>query len=305
MSTILNPIQYIFVATILLYLLDSIWEIGSIFRSFSKRLASCFILAGLTLHCAFLLIISIRSGTLPISTLFESSIFYLSLIVLVSVILKYIYKLSSITIFVMPIVTGFSIAAFALVSNDLTLTYDLKKFWLFAHIIPIFLGYAAFTVSFILSVMYLTQERQLKKKAFGPLFESLPSLETLDTLMWKTVTFGFPLLTIGLVSGTIWAKTSNILGELWYLDSKVLLGALTWLIYAALLHLRLGASFHGTKVACVTIGGFIIVILTFIGPFLMGSKHAYDKVSLKLEQKTPSDKAELSSRDVNIAKVKF
>ncbi len=296
----LNPIQYIFTVAILLYLLDSIWEIGAIFRPgrFSKRLSCCLILSGLSLHCIFLLIVSASSGILPISTLFESSAFYLFLIVLVSVVLKYLYKLPSLTPFVMPLVTGFSIATIALVRNDLTLPYNLKSFWLFAHIIPLFLGYATFTVSFIFSIMYLTQERLLKKKAFGPLFESLPSLETLDALMWKTVTFGFPLLTIGLVSGTVWAKTSNILGELWYLDPKVLLGSLTWLIYAALLHMRLGASFHGTRVAVVTIAGFVIVILTFIGPFLMGAKHAYEKGSAGLEQKaTPVD--------VSMAKVKF
>ena len=73
-------------------------------------------------------------------------------------------------------------------------------------------------------------------------------METLDTLMWKTITFGFPLITIGLVTGTIWAKTSNILGELWYLDSKVLLGMLTWLVYAALFAFEVrGFHFMGQK----------------------------------------------------------
>ena len=201
-----SPIQFVFIAAIVLYLLDSIWEVGSIFNPnrFSKRLADYFIIAGLSIHCAFLIIVSAQSGTLPISTLFESSTFYLSLIVLLSVILKFLYRLQSLTPFVMPIVTGFSIAAVTLVKNDLALTANLKTFWLFAHIIPIFLGYASFTVSFIFSIMYLTMERQLKKKSFGPLFESLPSLENLDALMWKTITMGFPLLTIGLISGTVW-----------------------------------------------------------------------------------------------------
>ena len=299
MINLLSPIQYIFIATIVLYILDSVWEVGSLFRpgTFSKRLSNYFILTGLSFHCAFLIVVSIGSGTLPITTLFESSTFYLSLIVLLSVILKFLYRLQALTPFVMPIVTGFSIASIALIRNDLALTYNLKTFWLFAHIIPLFLGYASFTVSFIFSIMYLTQERQLKKKSFGPLFESLPSLETLDALMWKTITLGFPLLTIGLVSGTVWAKTSNILGLLWYLDPKVTLGALTWLIYAAILHLRLGASFHGTRVAIVTIAGFVIVILTFIGPFLMGHKHGYDKGSAKLEQ-------EIAPEPPGIAKVK-
>ena len=287
-----NPIiQLVFIPAIVFYLLDSVWEIGYIFRpdKFSKSLSNFYILTGLSFHIAFIIILSTKSGNLPISTLYESSVFFLFLIVLVSVVLKYLYRLPSLTPFVMPIVTVFSIAAIALIKNELTLTEDLSKFWQIVHIIPIFLGYAAFTVSFILSLMYLTQERQLKAKNFGPLFNSLPSLETLDTLMWKTITFGFPLITIGLVTGIIWTKTSNILGELWYLDSKVLLGILTWLVYAALLHLRLGASFHGTKVACVTIAGFIVVLLTYIGPFLLGSKHAYDKDSVKIEYEIPPD----------------
>lgn len=295
-----NSIQAIFIGAIFFYFLDSIWEIGSIFRveKFSKRVANFLILTGLALHSAFLIILSIKSRNLPIATLFESAVFFIFLIVLIAVITKYLYKLPSLTPFVMTIVTILSIASIALIRNDLVLSNDLAKFWQIVHIIPIFLGYAAFTVSFILSIMYLVQERQLKAKNFGSLFNSLPSLETMDNLMWKTITFGFPLLTIGLVSGTIWAKTSNILGDLWYLDSKVLLGAFTWLVYAALLHLRLGASFHGTKVACVTIGCFIVVLLTFVGPFLMGSKHAYVKSSIELEQKKPPD-------DVGMAKIEF
>lgn len=284
-----DPIQYIFILTILFYLLDSIWELGSIFHPnrFNKTATNYFITAGLCSHSAFLLITCLRSGNLPITTLFESATFYLYIIVLISVALKYLYRFPSLTTFLMPVITGFSIAAVALVGNTLSLTYELKRFWQFAHIIPIFLGYSVFTVSFVLSIMYLTQERQLKKKAFGPLFESLPSLETLDALMWKTITLGFPLLTIGLVSGTVWAKTSNILGELWYLDPTVLLGFLTWLIYAALLHLRLGASFHGTKVAFVTIIGFIIVVFTFVSPFFVGSRHAYIENSAPLKNEIP------------------
>jgi ABC-type transport system involved in cytochrome c biogenesis permease subunit len=295
-----NSIQAIFIGAVFFYFLDSIWEIGAIFRleKFSKRLINFFILSGLGLHGAFLIILSVKSKNLPINTLFESSVFFLFLIVLIAVITKYLYKLPSLTPFVLPVITVVSIASIALIRNDLILSNDLAKFWQIVHIIPIFLGYAAFMVSFILSIMYLTQERQLKTKNFGLLFNSLPSLETLDALMWKTITFGFPLLTIGLVTGTIWAKTSNILGELWYLDSKVLLGAFTWLVYAALLHLRLGASFHGTKVACVTIACFVIVLLTFIGPFLIGSRHAYVKSSIELEQKIPPD-------DVGMAKMEF
>ena len=119
MINLLSPIQYIFIAAIVLYILDSVWEVGSLFRpgTFNKRLSNYFILTGLSFHCAFLIVVSIRSGTLPVSTLFESSTFYLSLIVLLSVILKFLYRLQALTPFVMPIVTGFSIASIALIET--------------------------------------------------------------------------------------------------------------------------------------------------------------------------------------------
>ena len=125
----------------------------------------------------------------------------------------------------LPIVTcAFNIWALTFDGGNLLITVSLPNFWLIAHIIPIFVGYAAFTISFSLSIMYLTQQRQLKHKLFGSLFNKLPSLEGIDKLMWKTISFGFPLLTLGLVFGTFWVKTQNVLGDMWYLDYKVVLG---------------------------------------------------------------------------------
>lgn len=181
----------------------------------------------------------------------------------------------------MPLVVLLSCAGIPLVWSDFTIAENLQKFWLISHIIPIFFGYASFAVAFIVSIMYLTQERQLKIKVFGALWEHLPPLETLDKVMWKSITLGFPLLTLGLICGTFWIKTSNVLGETWYLDPKVLFGTATWLIYAALLHLRLGASYHGTKVACLTIAGFVLVLATFLGTFFLGSQHGFQKTTEK------------------------
>lgn len=270
-----------FIVTIILYFTSSVWSIGHIVKPlfFNKKVAKWTMMMGFFVHSGFLVFLGLESGNIPITNVYESFISLLWCVLFVYINLDYLYKLQSLDTFLVPLVTALSIWALTFDGGNLTIIVSLKNFWLVAHIIPIFVGYAAFTISFSLSIMYLTQQRQLKLKLFGSLFNKLPSLEGIDSLMWKTISFGFPLLTLGLVFGAFWVKTQNILGETWYLDYKVILGLATWLIYAALLHMRLVASFHGTKVACMTIAGFCLVLFTFIGTFFLGSKHAFQKVN--------------------------
>ncbi len=270
-----------FIITILLYFVSSVWSIGSIIKPifFTKKVAKWSMMMGFFIHSGFLVFLGLESGNIPITNVYESFVSLLWCVLFVYINLDYLYKLPSLDTFLMPLVTALSIWALTFDGGNLLITVSLQNFWLVAHIIPIFIGYAAFTISFSLSVMYLTQQRQLKHKLFGPLFSKLPSLEGIDKLMWKTISFGFPLLTLGLVFGTFWVRTQDILGEQWYLDYKVVLGLATWLIYAALLHMRLVASFHGTRIALLTIAGFCLVLFTFIGTFFMGSKHAFQRVS--------------------------
>ncbi|MGQ3686030.1 MAG: cytochrome C assembly family protein [Candidatus Loosdrechtia sp.] len=232
---------------------------------------------GFFVHTGFLIYLGLESNNIPITNVYESFVSLLWCILFVYINLDYLYKLPSLDAFLLPVITALSLWALTFDGRDSFVTVKLQNFWLIAHIIPIFIGYAAFTISFSLSVMYLTQQRQLKHKAFGPLFNKLPSLEGIDRLMWKTISFGFPLLTLGLILGTFWIKTQNTPGEAWYLDYKVIMGLATWLVYAALLHMRLVASFHGTKIACMTIAGFCLVLITFFGAFFMGSKHSFQK----------------------------
>ena len=75
----------------------------------------------------------------------------------------------------------------------------LKSRWLAVHTTFAFAGYAAFTVSFGTAVMYLIQQRFLKQKKFGPLYQKLPALDVLDDISYRCLTYGFPLLTIAII----------------------------------------------------------------------------------------------------------
>ena len=150
----------------------------------------------------------------------------------------------------------------------------LDSFWLPIHISLAFLGNAVFTVAFVAAIFYLMQERMLKSKKFSALYYRLPSLDTLDMINYRCLTFGFPLMTMGIISGAVWAEMSW--GTYWSWDPKETWALITWFIYAALLHGRLTTGWRGRRAAILAIVGFIFVLFTFIGVnMLLPGLHSY------------------------------
>jgi len=148
----------------------------------------------------------------------------------------------------------------------------LKGFWFYSHIILVLTGEAALGLACGTGILYLLQEKGIKTKSPGFFFKRLPSLDFLDNVGYTCLTTGFALLTIGLVTGFIYAKT--IWGTFWSWDPKEVFSAGTWLVYAALLHLRLYSGWRGRKSAIMTIIGFFIIMFTFLGVnMLLGGHH--------------------------------
>lgn len=134
--------------------------------------------------------------------------------------------------------------------------------WLGIHIGLALLGYAALTLMFCAGVMYLIQEQQLKSKRPGAWYRYLPSLTLLDELNAKALLLGFPFLTQGIVTGSVWAKYNHGSYWQWSLTSLPLL--LAWLIYAFLLGGRRALGWQGTKAARATVAGFVVVLVSYV-----------------------------------------
>lgn len=148
----------------------------------------------------------------------------------------------------------------------------LKGFWFFSHIILIFTGEAALGLACGAGILYLIQEKGIKSKNPGFFFKRLPSLDFLDMVSYTCTTTGFALLTFGLVTGFIYAK--SIWGSFWSWDFKELFSVGTWLVYAALLHFRFHSGWRGRRSAIMTIVGFAIIIFTFLGVnLILGGHH--------------------------------
>jgi len=186
------------------------------------------------------------------------------------------YHIKVLGAFLTPIALILMLFGLALPKEIVPLAPALKSFWHPFHVIFAFLGNATFVLAFSCGVMYLIQEHQLKAKRMGAIAKRLPSLSLLDDLSYLSLKFGFPLLTLGIITGAVWAEYAW--GRYWNWDPKETWSLITWLLYAALLHQRLTVGWRGRKAAIMAIVGFLAVLFTFLGVnLLLPGLHTYSK----------------------------
>lgn len=136
--------------------------------------------------------------------------------------------------------------------------------YLRTHLIGIYFSYIVFFAASLAAIAYLFQDNLLKNKRTVAIFNYLPDLSFLDKLNYRSIGLGFPLLTVSIVSGFIWAK--NIYGGYWVsCNSRQIYSLILWLIYAVILHVRLSERLRGKKVALLSLFAFCIIILSLLG----------------------------------------
>jgi cytochrome c-type biogenesis protein CcsB len=217
-------------------------------------------------------------GHAPLSNLYESLIFFAWTIALIYVWIERRTGSKTIGVFAMPFAfLAMAYASFSPNMNDRIqpLLPALQSNWLIAHVITCFLGYAAFTVSCSLSIMFLLKKPKTKlKKEEQGLPAYFPEIAVLDDLIYQTIIIGFLLLTLGIATGSIWAHSAW--GTYWSWDPKETWSLITWLVYAALLHARMMKGWHGTRIAWLSIIGFACVLFTYFGVnFILSGLHSY------------------------------
>jgi ABC-type transport system involved in cytochrome c biogenesis permease subunit len=148
--------------------------------------------------------------------------------------------------------------------------------WSGVHRLSAYGGAAAFAVAASGGLMYLLANRRLRAKTALP-SASLGSLERLEQLTLYSVTVGFPLLTIGLITGLtkILSDPHNALGAHWFSRPKVLLTFGVWVTYGLVLHAPLNPSFRGRRAALLSVIGFVLMIGTLVAVQFMptGASH--------------------------------
>lgn len=256
--------KFFFFCTLVLYggatlaYLTYLLRTTPLLAAWAHRLISVGFIAHLlsTIHRAVL------TGQLPLTSMHESLSFFSLAIVGAFILFERGYRLAILGSFVTPLALMAIIASSALPDGIVQVSPLLRSNWFWVHALLAFTSYAAFTITFATSAMYLLQEHFLKRKRFGVLFRKLPSLEVMDGISYRCLTIGFPLLTLTIMSGAVWSAQTG--GAYWnWSDRKQVWTLITWFIYAALLHGRLTTGWRGRRAALLSILGFIVLLVTF------------------------------------------
>jgi cytochrome c-type biogenesis protein CcsB len=260
--------------------LYSLGLVHSVLTVFNKkqtffRPALMSVLAGLLCHIAAIVFRAVELQYIPLTQRSEAFSFFAAMATLGFLIAYAKYRIAPLSVFAFPVI--FIMMFIANLSHDPSDSIPpvLRSNWIYIHTPLVFLGYAALFFAFAAAIMYLLQERELKSKHPTRFHHRLPSLEVCDDLAYKSIAIGFPLITLGIISGALGAQTAW--GTIWGGDPKVLLSFSTWFIYLLLIHYRLIGGWRGKKAAYLAIMGFIGVLVTFLGASYFGGPHTFDQ----------------------------
>jgi cytochrome c-type biogenesis protein CcsB len=267
---------FFFKGALFLYLLGTLGYIVFIVRQSKPmaRISYGLLLVGFIFHTLAIGLWTIQYGYFPVHNLRESLSFFAWAIIGVYLLIQLRFNILVLGSFLSPLAAVMMLGSSFLHPQTGTVNPLLQNFWLAVHIVFIFLGNGAFAIAFLAGVMYLIQEHQIKSKRLGYLYHRLPALEILDTLNYNCLVYGFPLLTLGMLSGSIFAQYT--LGTFWRWDPKEVWSLITWLLYAALLHGRLASGWRGRRSAIISIIGFLVLIFSFLGVnFFLQGYHSF------------------------------
>ena len=248
------------------------------------------------------------NGYFPLSNLYESLIFLTWCLTLTQIIVNLQVKSQIVNAISLPI--DLFIIAFATISlpqgmqQANPLVPALHSNWLMMHVTVMILSYAFLLVGSLISILFLIitkgQSVKLKGDSSGYLINNISAidstitqqnnittlnfmsrmnlLQSLDNLSYRIIGLGFPLLTIGIISGAVWANEAW--GSYWSWDPKETWALITWLVFASYLHSRLTKSWSGKKPAILASIGFFIVWICYLGVNFLGQGlHSYGWVS--------------------------
>lgn len=261
----------LFNASFAVYLFSLFVAVTALFvrRRFLTIGALALLAAGAVAQTVYMAMRWHEAGRAPFSNMFESLVLFAWTIVVVCLAVQSRAKsripvLSAATAVAVVLVLAY---ASAFESDIKPLMPALQSNWLSVHVFTCFLGYGGFAVSFVSAIILLVAGR-----ASGNASEEM--LETCDTVVARTVSFGFLFLSVGIITGAVWANSAW--GTYWSWDPKETWSLITWFVYAVYLHCRYMRGWRGKRAAWISIIGFASVIFTYFGVnFLLSGLHSY------------------------------
>ena len=296
-NLIYEPVSLLGLLVFYVLLVNLPISLGAVFKkksSFIVRILTILVNLLITVQLLFRWSIS---GHFPISNLYESLYFLTWAITMGQLLIEREYQSPIIPTISIPI--ELLIVAFAcfVLPDDLKLSSNLvpalRSSWLVMHVSVVMLSYAALIIGSLLSasVLFFNKNNplQIRSSSIGiggfkvsnnyPLSDLVDPIdfslsEELDTLSYRSILVGFVLLTVGLISGAVWANEAW--GTWWSWDPKETWAFISWLFYAAYLHMRISKGWQGRRPALLATTGFFVVLVCYLGVNFLGiGLHSY------------------------------
>lgn len=256
----------LFIVTTLLYLASSglfvAYLMGAPGSERGMKIAPRLLAVGAVMHGLHIIVASAVAHVCPVEGI-HFSMSVVSLLVCVAyLVMRTRARIDVVGAFVAPLALTSLLASRFVGGGALEPGPRFRSALLPLHVTMNLLGVALFSLAFAAALAYLVQEKQLKKKRLEGIFQRLPPLDSLDKAEHRFLLAGFPLLTVGIVTGTFWAKRVEEGGTAEI--ARAAFGYITWLLFAAVLLLRAAAGWRGRRAAYGTIAGFGFAVLVLI-----------------------------------------
>ncbi len=267
-------LDFLFGLTAFLYLLGTSAYIAYFYLRQGGRLVTVMALAAFGFHTLTLVLLVFHLRHPPLYSGFEA-LFSLAWVVMLNYLLfEFLTGLKVAGAFLLPLALLFFVYAGVLPRPWEAAGVPLASYWVLVHSLVALAGYGAFTLAFVAAVMYLLQEKKLRRKDFHLFYQRLPSLDTLDSLAYRFVLYGFPLLSLGIAIGSLWARQAW--GLPFLREPKELFSILLWLVYACYLLARVLLGWRGKRAAYLLVGGFgLLVFNFFVVNLFLSRRHVF------------------------------
>ena len=246
------------------YLLSALGYLGSLYirRVLAARVSTWFFFSAFALHTLFFAFRCIKTGQNPVISFHETLSFFAWAMAGIYLAFQLKTKTRVLGAFVSPVTFLLMIAASTDLGGYVSIPAALQGNLVPVHVILSVTGEALFALATCAGAMYLIQEGLLKNKKVSSFSKVLPSLTDLDRINHMCLMLGFALLTLGILVGSIWAR--SVWGSLWQWDPKQTWTLAAWFAYAVLLHQRLAMGWKGHKAALFTLLAFAVLLISLV-----------------------------------------
>ncbi len=220
-------------------------------------------LGGWVSHTIWIGTICIRTGHPPLTNLPEAASFVAWTVFLAELLLFFRYRVHAASFFVYPLVLMLLTISAVVREPFAQMDPSLRSSLFTAHILLSTVGVAALLVGLAFNTLSYLQDRSLKSKQRGPLWEWIPSLNVCRTLSYRMLALGFSIYTLGILAGILWSYRTT--AELIDLRVKQVGGMVAWVLFAVLLQSYISGTYRGRRSVLISACAFVAIVITMLG----------------------------------------